>query len=91
MTASAADARDAAGIAGVTTIGESLGKVQAAPRIPIALTPTRKAINASLALDYRDLGKEIHETSQKLRGLIAAKNDIELLAATAGVTLEIPQ
>lgn len=54
---------------------------------PKHLTRTRKAVNALCVEDYTQLCQEIETTSRRLRELLVAKADLELLASFSKIVL----
>lgn len=51
------------------------------------VTQTRKLVNSTVALDYREVCKQLDAATQKVRALIQAKNDLELMAQLSNITL----
>lgn len=70
-----------------TGAGEGVGPSIPVPRAP---TQTRKAIHSLLPTDHAQLCRQITTVSAQLRALIAAKNELEMQAAVAGITLYGP-
>lgn len=57
----------------------------------LVVTQTRKIVNSTLVLDYRDICRNLDQAVQKVRGLIQAKNDLELMAQLSNISLtEVP-
>lgn len=51
------------------------------------VTQTRKIVNSTVTLDYRDICKQLEATIDKAQALIRAKNDLELMARLSNITL----
>jgi hypothetical protein len=52
------------------------------------LTQSRKQVNAHLVQDYRDICRQLDEAVSRVRDLVAAKTDLELLAQVCHIVLD---
>lgn len=57
---------------------------------PRIVTQTRKIVNSSVALDYRDVCRQLESAVSKVQDLIQVKNDLELMASLCNISLEPP-
>lgn len=71
---------------------ESVSEARPAQNAPNTriVTQTRKIVNSSVAIDYRDVCRQLDTAVGKVQDLIQAKNDLELMASLCNISLEAP-
>lgn len=70
--------------------GVSEARPAASGPSPRIVTQTRKIVNSSVALDYRDVCRQLESAVTKVQDLIQVKNDLELMASLCNISLEPP-